>query len=102
MSPRFVVVTGTDTGVGKTVVTAGLARALVQAGRRTVAIKPVESGCAGAAAGAEEDGVVLAAATGQAAPREALIRLRDAVTPALAAEREGVAIEIEALAGAIR
>jgi dethiobiotin synthetase len=100
-APRFVVVTGTDTGVGKTLVTAGLARAAVHAGLRVVAVKPAESGCAPGTPSAEEDGCVLAAATGQAAPRAALVRLRDPVTPALAAERESVALDLEALAASI-
>lgn len=99
--PRFVVVTGTDTGVGKTVVTAGLARALTLAGRRVVAIKPMESGCAPGPAGVEEDGRVLAEATGQAAPREALLRLPEPLTPALAAERAGVAVDLDELARSI-
>src|SRR5262249_36880763 len=43
-----------------------------------------------------------AAATGQASPRAALVRLRAALTPALAAEREGVALDVEALATAVR
>jgi dethiobiotin synthetase len=38
-------VTGTDTGVGKTVVAAGLLRLLARAGRRPVPWKPVETGC---------------------------------------------------------
>lgn len=98
---RFVVVTGTDTGVGKTVVTAGLARALTLAGRRVVAVKPLESGCAPDPAGADEDGRVLAEATGQPTPREALLRLPEPLTPALAAERSGVAIDMGELARSI-
>ena len=39
-----VCVTGTDTEVGKTLVTAALGAALVAQGRSVVAIKPVESG----------------------------------------------------------
>jgi dethiobiotin synthetase len=38
-------VTGTDTGVGKTVLSAGLLRLLVRAGRHPVPFKPVETGC---------------------------------------------------------
>lgn len=45
MTTRRLFVTGTDTGVGKTVVATGLLRALALAGRRTVAMKPVASGC---------------------------------------------------------
>lgn len=45
-------ITGTDTGVGKTVVGLGLMRALKERGRRVAAIKPVASGCR------ERDGVL--------------------------------------------
>ena len=89
-------ITGTDTGVGKTWVGRALSHALVAAGRRVVAVKPVETGCA--AAGSHlEDGALLAAATGQAEPREALFRFTAAVAPALAAEREGEPIDLDAL-----
>jgi dethiobiotin synthetase len=96
-----VVVAGTDTGVGKTFVGVALARALVRSGARVVAIKPVESGC-GDAPEADEDGARLAAATGQADPPRALLRLRMPVTPALAAEREGVVVDVAALAETVR
>ena len=42
---RVFFVTGTDTGVGKTVVAAGLLRALGRAGHSTVGLKPVAAGC---------------------------------------------------------
>ena len=42
--PRFIAVTGTDTGVGKTVTTAALAAALQARGRRVVMLKPVQTG----------------------------------------------------------
>jgi len=38
-------ITGTGTEVGKTIVTAGLLRALVARGRRAVAVKPFQTGC---------------------------------------------------------
>lgn len=38
-------VTGTDTGVGKTVIACGLARLAREKGLRVVAVKPVETGC---------------------------------------------------------
>ena len=44
-------VTGTDTGVGKTTVAAGLCAALSGRGYRVAALKPAESGCARAANG---------------------------------------------------
>ncbi len=87
---RFVVVTGTDTGVGKTFVTEALARALARE-RRTVAIKPFESG----ASEGQSDAARLADAAGQTAPREALVRLRDPLAPAMAADREGRTLDFD-------
>jgi dethiobiotin synthetase len=89
-------ITGTDTGVGKTWVGRALSHALVAAGRRVVAVKPVETGCTDAASHLE-DGPLLAAATGQAEPRTALLRFAAPVAPVLAAEREGEAIDLDAL-----
>ncbi len=89
-------ITGTDTDVGKTWVGRALGRALSAAGRRVVAIKPVETGCAAATA-AFEDGALLAEATGQTEPRAALHRFAAPVAPALAAEAEGKAIDLDAL-----
>ena len=43
---RGLVVTGTDTGVGKTVVSMGLLRLAARTGRRLVPFKPAETGCA--------------------------------------------------------
>ncbi len=94
-------IVGTDTNIGKTWVTAALARALVAAGQRVVAIKPVETGC-GPTLSPDEDGAVIAAATGQSQPRAALIRLHAPVAAAWAAEAEGVTIEVAALAEQIR
>jgi dethiobiotin synthetase len=44
MSARGIFITGTDTGVGKTVVACGLVRALREAGARVSVMKPVGSG----------------------------------------------------------
>ena len=98
---RFVLVTGTDTGVGKTVVTAALARTLHDRGVAVRAIKPMESGC-GVSAASDEDGVMLARAAGQPAPTEALHRFGDPIAPAEAAERAGVRIELGSVVAAIR
>jgi dethiobiotin synthetase len=43
--PAGYFITGTDTGVGKTMVTLGLMRRLQDRGRRVAAMKPVASGC---------------------------------------------------------
>jgi dethiobiotin synthetase len=91
---NIVVVAGTDSGVGKTWVTAALARALAAAGTSVRAVKLVETGCQDA--GHErEDGVILARATGQDAPLEALYRFPDDMAPVLAAERIGVTLDFD-------
>jgi dethiobiotin synthetase len=89
-------VTGTGIGVGKTWVTCALARALRNAGKHVVAIKPVETGCSGQPSKGE-DGVRLARATGQSQPSHAILRLPDSVAPVLAAERAGSEIDFDAL-----
>ena len=45
--PVHVLVTGTSTGVGKTIATAGYAAALASAGWRVVVVKPVQTGADG-------------------------------------------------------
>lgn len=93
---NVVIVTGTDTGVGKTWTTAALARALSGLGARVVAMKVIETGC-GMVAAEREDGVVLARATGQKGPTEGLIRLKADLAPAVAAEHEGLSIDFDEL-----
>jgi dethiobiotin synthetase len=92
----FVLVTGTGAGVGKTWVTRALARTLDRAGRRVLAVKPVEVGCDKPAPDGE-DGALLAAATGQAAPRSALIRYGPRLPPALASGPRAEPVDFDAL-----
>jgi dethiobiotin synthetase len=42
---RGIFITGTDTGVGKTIITAALARHLVNRGKRVAIFKPIATGC---------------------------------------------------------
>jgi dethiobiotin synthetase len=95
---RFVVVTGTDTGVGKTYVAEALTRLLART-QRVVAIKPFESGLAENEPG---DAERLAEASLQTAPRHALRRFAAPLAPAMAAEREGVAIDFDVVLSEIR
>ena len=83
--PKYVLLTATDTGVGKTWSGVALATALAEAGKKVVAIKPVETGTS-VEPDEGEDGVKLAMATGQAAPKHALHRFRTPVSASLAAE----------------
>jgi len=65
-------VTGTDTGVGKTVVAAGLAFALRAAGHRVGVFKPAETGHPDPTTW-PADAAMLAAAAGTDAPRESVV-----------------------------
>ena len=94
MSGR-IVVTGTGTEIGKTMVACGLARALSDRGIDVRAVKPVESGTAGRER-AREDGTLLARAARQEVPSEALVRLEAPLAPPVAADREGVELSMAA------
>ena len=86
-------ITGTNTGVGKTVITRALARALSKRGRRVAALKPEESG----ADPTPLDAVALARAARMSSDLGENIRFtfRDPVSPHLAALREGQTIRRE-------
>lgn len=99
--PKYVLLTATDTGVGKTWSGVALATALIAAGKKVVAIKPVETGTS-VEPDDGEDGVKLAIATGQAAPKHALHRFRTPVSASLAADQEGEKIEWRTLVGEIK
>jgi dethiobiotin synthetase len=93
--PPDLLVTGTDTGVGKTVIAAALALARRSRGLRVVAYKPVESGVAD---GAPSDAAVLAAACGAAELlSEPVLQLGEPLAPAVAAERAGITLATQAI-----
>lgn len=94
------VVTGTDTGVGKTLVAAAVVAGLAARGLRVGVAKPVETGCTGT----PEDAAALAGAAAAAEPLEAIcpVRLPAPLAPLLAAERAGTAIDAAALVAALR
>lgn len=97
---RDLLVTGTDTGVGKTVIAAALVTALRANGVRALGFKPVETGVV---SGQETDSALLARASGQqndlARP---LVQLAEPLAPAVAAERAGVAIDPDCIEARIR
>ncbi|HET7042177.1 MAG TPA: dethiobiotin synthase [Gemmatimonadales bacterium] len=99
--PKYLLITATDTGVGKTWTSIALATALKEAGKRVVGVKPVETGTS-ESPGDGEDGVKLAQATGQAAPTEALYRFRAQVSAAVAAEEAEQQIDWTGLVARIR
>jgi dethiobiotin synthetase len=83
-------VTGTDTGVGKTVVAAALVIALRARGVPALGFKPVETGVAAAEAA---DAAILAQAGGDEPLARPLLSLAEPLAPAVAAERAGLRVE---------
>jgi len=84
---RYIAVTGTDTGVGKTIVTAALAAALDAQGLDVVAVKPVQTGLKPGEPGDADDVARLSGVE----VRE-LARLEPALAPETAARQEGVGL----------
>jgi dethiobiotin synthetase len=90
-------ITGTDTGVGKTLVSAALLTALARAGRHVVGMKPVASGCDETPQGLRSaDAEALRAAANVAADYEDInpYALAAPTAPHLAAAAAGVQIDI--------
>ncbi|MGH3168437.1 MAG: dethiobiotin synthase [Trebonia sp.] len=85
--PRVVFVTGTDTDVGKTIVTAALAAALISRGRTVAVYKPAQAGTYDG--GGDID--VVRRLAGVIDVHEG-IRLPDPMAPVAAAARAGVAL----------
>jgi dethiobiotin synthetase len=93
---RGLFVTGTDTGVGKSIVTGGLAGLLRKQGINVGVMKPVETGCL------HDDGSFLPTdaqflkdMSGVDAPLEEIVpyRFKEPLAPSVAAEREGITID---------
>lgn len=87
--PRVVVVTGTDTGVGKTIATAALAARAAAAGDRVLVVKPVQTGVGGADPDVPDVDTVRSLAGADAVQ---LVALDEPLAPDTAARRQGVAI----------
>lgn len=98
---RIVVIAGTDIGVGKTYVTARLARYCRQKGVNVRAIKLIDTGTDDTPSD-QEDGVIVARAAGQPAPLTALRRYRSPAAAAEAADREGRPIDLDVVVSETR
>jgi dethiobiotin synthetase len=89
-------ITGTDTGVGKTIVAAALVRALVAQGHRVAVMKPVASGSERTPQGLRnEDALALMAASNVASPYERVnpYCFEPAISPHIAAEDACIAVD---------
>jgi len=87
-----VAVVGTDTGVGKTLVTAGLTAWLREAGVDARAVKPCQTGYP-----PDDDAGVVQDACGAEGAATCLRRLEPPLAPAVAAEQEGVDLSYRAI-----
>lgn len=97
-----VFVTGTGTGVGKSIVAAALCAALVQQGRDVLASKPLLSGLDDAPDGPwPHDHELLALVTGEAPDEIAPNRFGPAVSPHLAARLAGQSLDTGDVAAAV-
>ena len=97
MGARGVFVTGTDTGVGKTVVACGLVRGLRAQGLRVSVMKPVASGAEPTPEGLRSaDALALIEASGSRAPYEVVnpYCFEPAVSPHIAADEALIEIDI--------
>lgn len=97
---QAIFITGTDTGVGKTFVTCGLAALLKSHGYKVGVMKPAETGCELRDGGLyAEDAERLRQASGCAEPLEKICpnRFAEPLAPSIAAERAGKTIDLERL-----
>ena len=89
-------VTGTDTGVGKTYVSAGIATALIRRGVDVGVMKPAETGCsmrAGRLVPKDAHRLMKSACVKDPLSLVNPYRFRKPLAPAVAGEREGKAID---------
>jgi dethiobiotin synthetase len=100
---RSYFITGTDTGVGKTLVTAALLRRLREAGVAVAGMKPIAAGStAGPEGPANEDALLLQAESSERHPY-AIVNpylFEPAIAPHIAAAEAGVAIDTGRIAAA--
>ncbi len=100
LKPHFFV-TGTDTGAGKTVVCAALARCLMAGGKTVSVIKPFQTGCA---AGEVSDADFVHRVMGKKYEPQisSPCRLKEPLAPMVAAELEGREFDIPGILEIIR
>lgn len=99
---RGLFVTGTDTGVGKSVVSAAICAGLAAAGQRVAAFKPVVTGLDEPPGEWPPDHELLAGVTGQEPDAVAPWRFGPPASPHLAAELDGTTLEPSELLAAAR
>ena len=91
---RGLFITGTDTGVGKTVIAAAIARHFSRSGIKVGIMKPCETGVDDVQQPGEDARLLRwAAGSGDADDLIAPYRFKEPLAPSLAAEREGIIID---------
>ena len=96
-------ITGTDTGVGKTLIACALLHAFARAGRRVIGMKPVAAGATRSAEGLLNDDVIrlrAASNVGCALERVNPYCFEPAIAPHIAADQAGVPIDISHIVNA--
>jgi dethiobiotin synthetase len=103
-------ITGTDTGVGKTIITAALLKALHLLGLNACAMKPIETGCRKAEVGSRNseagiekntllpyDGMFLRDMSASGEPFDLItpVRFKIPLAPMPASEMEGIPVDLE-------
>ena len=107
--PKGIFITGTDTGVGKTVVTAALTMLFREQGIDVGVMKPIQTGCSSRRGKRVPlDALYLLKAVGKnprlhdGIDQVCPYRFRDPVAPLLAAERESVSVSLNRILTAYR
>lgn len=105
MSKKAFFVTGTDTGVGKTLISAALLIAAKNRGLSTAALKPVAAGCEVTAAGLRnDDALLLQSVITENLTYEQInpVALEPAIAPHIAAQQAKRVLSVDRLAGFCR
>jgi dethiobiotin synthetase len=98
--PGAIYVTGTDTGVGKTLVATALVRALNDAGHRARGLKPIASGAMRTPEGLRNDDALALQAEGRPPVSYEMVNpycFEPAIAPHVAARESGAPISLDAL-----
>lgn len=97
MTAPLLIVSGTGTGIGKTVVSTGLVTAWARRGLSVAGLKPIESGVDPASTSTTSDICELGRASTFHVTHSPPYLLADPVSPHLAARREGRTIDLRAI-----
>jgi dethiobiotin synthetase len=111
--PKGFFITGTDTGVGKTIISAALVKAVQFLGFRAVGMKPIETGCKRPAVSRQHrehrddslipsDGKFLKAISNSDESLDLItpVRFENPLAPLPASEREGIPVDMEKITNA--